>query len=374
MKLKLHNLPISAHWRRATRWIYPDRSRPRRLLVHAGFHKTGSTALQYFLASAANKLRRRGILYPISGRAGSGHHNIAWQVTGNQLFEPSAGTIDDVAAEIAQFDGDAILSSEGFESLLEEPGLLNPLLLHPALREHESTVLIYVRNQSSYVESQYFSMVVGHGRGDEFMTFLQLALRYQLMDYNAIYTRWTACGSANLIVRNYHQLIGGSTTTDFCSIVCPDISLIKRKLSLSKINTRPPLRIALLNFYANRVQRSLERREEETIENICNALEGRPVTSSTELRLAFDRIFSTANQTLCRAAGLQETGLAWRDPAPVGAVPMERLFSLELHNIIAGNLPNLDVQTFINSLLAGLSCSQYSSFFDKIGLKGGNRD
>lgn len=50
------------------------------IILHAGVHKTGSTALQAALAAARPDLRQLGILYP--GREFPAHHAAAWAVAG----------------------------------------------------------------------------------------------------------------------------------------------------------------------------------------------------------------------------------------------------------------------------------------------------
>jgi hypothetical protein len=51
----------------------------RRLVIHAGFHKSGTTALQEAFDSQSEELRERGIIYPNIGR--KAHHRIAWALT-----------------------------------------------------------------------------------------------------------------------------------------------------------------------------------------------------------------------------------------------------------------------------------------------------
>ena len=135
---------VSTHWPAAL-------AGQRRVLLHVGLHKTGSTALQRFLANAAEELRVRGVLYPVSGRPANseGHHNIAWQMGGDRRFRSFAGTLDDVASEISSFPGDAILSSEDFETILGTPIRFVPLLEHPLLKDHAFTIVFWVRDQAS---------------------------------------------------------------------------------------------------------------------------------------------------------------------------------------------------------------------------------
>ena len=83
---------------------------------------------------------------------GHGHHNIAWQIMRDRRFMRTVGTIDDLASEVAHFDGDVILSSEDFELIIDCPDRFAPLRLHPALRDREFTFVVYVRNQVAYAE------------------------------------------------------------------------------------------------------------------------------------------------------------------------------------------------------------------------------
>ena len=113
------------------------------MLLHTGLHKTGTTALQSFLSTAAEELSTRGLLYPMAGRPPDfpdGHHNIAWQLGGDRRFRSSAGTLDDVASEISAFPGDAILSSEDFEGVLGTPRRLSLIVNHPLLSVRPGTL------------------------------------------------------------------------------------------------------------------------------------------------------------------------------------------------------------------------------------------
>src|SRR5207248_9700162 len=109
---------------KSAHWVCAAEPGQRRVLLHVGLHKTGTTALQLFLSNSAEHLQAQGVVYPRSGRppeSTAGHHNIAWQLAGDRRFRSSAGTLDDVASEIASWPGDAILSSEDFESILGTP-------------------------------------------------------------------------------------------------------------------------------------------------------------------------------------------------------------------------------------------------------------
>ncbi|MEY3317986.1 MAG: hypothetical protein RL540_358 [Actinomycetota bacterium] len=52
----------------------------RRLVIHAGFHKSGTTALQEAFDAQSEELKSAGIIYPNIGR--KAHHRVAWALTG----------------------------------------------------------------------------------------------------------------------------------------------------------------------------------------------------------------------------------------------------------------------------------------------------
>ena len=148
------------------------------MLLHVGLHKTGTTALQRFLSGAAADFQTHGVLYPKSGRSidsADAHHNIAWQMGGDRRFRSSRGALNDVAAEISSFPGDAIISSEDFESILGTPARFMPMLKHPLLKGHAFTIVFWVRDQASYLESLFFEML-RHRMAQEAVRFGESAL------------------------------------------------------------------------------------------------------------------------------------------------------------------------------------------------------
>jgi len=65
-----------------------------------------------------------------------------------------------------KFRCDGLLSSEDFETALVSPELLSPLLNHRLLSEQTFTLVCYVREQASYLESLFFEML-NHGMAVE---------------------------------------------------------------------------------------------------------------------------------------------------------------------------------------------------------------
>ncbi|MHB8232145.1 MAG: hypothetical protein ACYDDB_04520 [bacterium] len=74
----------------------------KKLFLHIGTHKTGTTALQSLLATNDRLLSNSGVLFPSAGRIGkySGHHNIARELNDEVSFKEKYGTLERLCREI----------------------------------------------------------------------------------------------------------------------------------------------------------------------------------------------------------------------------------------------------------------------------------
>ena len=317
---------LGAHWPAA-----PGR---RRVLLHCGLHKTGSSALQYFFCFAAGLLRARGILYPVTGRppaVRNAQHNIAWQLAGDARFDPRAGTVDDLAAEIGAFPGDAIVSSEDFESLLETPERLAPLLRHPALRGHAFTLLIYLRDQASYLEALFpellrhdltitpaemYDRIIARGA-------LRDAARVFQFDYAALLARLRRLTGAEVALRAYDRLEGGTLVFDIIAYAGLGIVIVEGD-ARQRINPRPPLESTLGSFCGPPVRKLL------AMPRIRALLKGRRASLSPALRARLAARFAGGNRSVEQAAGWPAGSLHIDPRIPSDALVMEHLFTPEL--------------------------------------------
>ena len=91
----------------------------KKLIVHAGFPKTGTTSLQSSLAEARSSLLTQGILYPES--RGSAQHSAAWALTqktfgweGRGGYKTSANEWNELVKKVHSVNETVLLSSEFF--------------------------------------------------------------------------------------------------------------------------------------------------------------------------------------------------------------------------------------------------------------------
>jgi hypothetical protein len=223
---------------------------PRRLILHVGYYKTGTTALQDQLYHLRQELEGQGVLYPRAGRPALGntsHSGLSfqelhragsrlpfWYTQRSEFAEYVAGNTeparDSIAAEINASSADTvILSSEEFIRFGGHQGV-------PAEQSRELvrglgvdhvTVVCYVRRPDGYLESWYNQLVkMGLPTHRLSPTLTQSSRRRHRYygthhtDYDRMIEYWAhQVGCDELIVRNFDQLRNGSIFEDFSSAV-----------------------------------------------------------------------------------------------------------------------------------------------------------
>jgi hypothetical protein len=133
----------------------------RELFIHIGTHKTGTTSIQHFLRSNADKLLGNGVYVPAAGTLNelSGHHNIAWELCGDERFLPEKGKLEDLILELGHTTARrAVVSSEDLECLLAHPARLADM--HNRLRKAgwEPRYVVFFRNAPDYALSLYHEL------------------------------------------------------------------------------------------------------------------------------------------------------------------------------------------------------------------------
>jgi hypothetical protein len=191
-------------------------SERRTCFLHVGTHKTGTTSIQAALAELPRPTTRGDIHVPHAGRAdiGGGHHNLAWELNGDDRFDPARGGLAAVLVEImTRGCSRVVLSSEDFEYLHARPEALRRLT--DGLKEigYRPVIVIYLRPQASYLESLYAELV-RHGLPvtfDAFFDHVIAAGRFEFkdrwrfaFDYDGFAQSFAAAfGHDNVIVRAY---------------------------------------------------------------------------------------------------------------------------------------------------------------------------
>lgn len=140
----------------------------KRVILHIGMHKTGSTSIQGFFSRNRHVLRAAGILYPYSegpdGRRLPKHNAIFKAISHeadrgapHPFYGPSAMVIEATARQIERSRARvAVLSAEGLSG--EKPDFARALA--PFRDRFEVTVVVFLRRPDQWLESFYRQMVM----------------------------------------------------------------------------------------------------------------------------------------------------------------------------------------------------------------------
>lgn len=127
-----------------------------RLIIHAGFPKTGTTSLQASLASARESLKSQGIHYP--KRHGSAQHDAAWALTERVFgWEGRGGSVTPITAwsslveEVKNTKETALISSE----FLSHASAAQVKRIQSDLDIANTTVVFTLRSIAKILPSRY---------------------------------------------------------------------------------------------------------------------------------------------------------------------------------------------------------------------------
>ena len=160
------------------------------IFLHIGTHKTGSTAIQRFLARAGEALSQQGVLYPRAGCPNTdwsdqyGQHKLHWSLVGKRGISDDH-VWHDLQREIEACSAERILLSiEGFDHIRTQK--IERVLEY--LRPHPVRVLVYLRPPVQFLRSVYKQRVKGGKYGGSFVRFVkEMTPRCNYLD---LVSRW----------------------------------------------------------------------------------------------------------------------------------------------------------------------------------------
>ena len=206
----------------------PGAREKRRLVVHIGANKTGSSAVQKFLSVNVGSLRELGIIVPsqrfAATRQVSGFHVYAFAELLSDPVGPASLTASIRTLAKAHPDAGAILlSAENLMAHPDAPGLFRGLL-----DEFDLRVVAYVRRQDDLLLSSWQQW---HSKGSADFWAYALEAVGILGDWAAHLTRWEEVVSRDRItVRVFEKgkLHGGDVIDDFSRCVGLPIGRLRR--------------------------------------------------------------------------------------------------------------------------------------------------
>lgn len=190
-----------------------------KLIIHIGTFKTGTTALQKYLAGRRERLlSESGLIFPRAGEIpAGGHHNLVYEVTGSWKHVPDRGGFKELEREILEGSPKAVLvSAENLSSY----AVGNPVVA-PRFGEFARhmgmpvQVVCYVRPQWEYIDSYYSQGVKSGYTTCSFQSFVNSALGEAIYDYEQVVAPWESVAE-RIMVRPYP---GRELIPDMCRVL-----------------------------------------------------------------------------------------------------------------------------------------------------------
>ena len=192
----------------------------RRIILHIGRHKSGTSSLQHCLGGNREKLSAQGVLYPHTGSSNRiAHHDIA-RATNTRLSDgrDMIDIVSGLMAEVQPHHDQLLLSSEAFQNVSD---LTRVRELVAALGATDVHVIAYVREHLDYAVSSFRQMVQNQKK---FATFQRQVIGMKSM--TPFLTRWEDIGALTVKWFDRNVFQGGDVITDFCAETGLDVDTL----------------------------------------------------------------------------------------------------------------------------------------------------
>jgi hypothetical protein len=180
----------------------------KKIFLHIGMDKTGTTAIQSFFNKNRALLKTKGLLYPETGENRVAHYELSGSLGffhGKKNIFPDPSTLSEkIATEISEFET-IIFSSEFF---------MIPANIQPVkhfFSDYDTKIIIYLRRHDTWWESVYNQAVKTvvlppWGRGFENYMNFQNRKHSKRGKYRNLVDMWAnSFGKENIIVRPYEK-------------------------------------------------------------------------------------------------------------------------------------------------------------------------
>lgn len=194
----------------------------KKINMHIGFGKTGTTSIQFFCKKNSSRLLEHGHFYPESGQLQGGHHLLA--PLGEKLISDEVRILYKQLIEEVQEckANEIVLSSENF--CFSNDSFVN--FVWGELKNFDVRIIFYVRPQPSLIESTFLErQKTGKSKSDSIYSFY--CEHKKSFDFNLRISPWEECfGREAVTCRVYDRhIIGDDVISDFLSLIgLPDFS------------------------------------------------------------------------------------------------------------------------------------------------------
>lgn len=220
-----------------------------KIIIHAGLHKTGTSAIQNFLNLNRDRLLKLGINYPNTAPFAA-HHNLASRLVGYSKCELSLA-IKDVNRTIATLKGLSPMSTLVISSEMLCEGL-DPIVFKYLYKLFDEVEFhFYIRKQSCLIESAYNQQVKQNSESrliNEYTPYFENIYK-QLKWFEK------SIKNSKIVAHIYDKslLINFDVVDDFCQKVL-NLNVEIEKSESEKINTSLSIPACLLMTRINKIE------------------------------------------------------------------------------------------------------------------------
>lgn len=332
------------------------------LFLHVGLPKTGSSSIQYFLASNAKKLFKKGLHYPnlfgeventLKVKIGSGNgHAISRVLTGAKK-----GTKGQTAKTVFAVLSKALIRAEGRDLLISSEGLYKISSKKHIERIHEIAkshgysikVIIYLRRQDQALTSIYNQKVKRHRQTSSLVNWVSEFYKKEerLKFYSLLERLSSQYGKENIIPRVFErqQLKNNDLIYDFCSVLGIEMSkdfvrsIGKKNPSLSEKSVELMRQLNYLNPTKTFTNRYMD--VEQVLQDnlgVLNQKDKLPYELANEVV----QFFNEENKKVASEYFGRKDGVLFQS-MPTESTPEELTFSTkEISLVFGGLLLNID--------------------------------
>ena len=170
-------------------YIRYERLQLKRIILHAGQHKTGTSAVQRFCADHREALLRLGYLYPATGLGNSGNHGRLVL----QLLSRTASERNDARSQLekelaSNSDCDVIISAEYLSSILGREGSRSGIISLFQEYRRAVSIIIYVRSDVDLINASYAQNVKSFKVGESIKEVTKGRMDASLRNYQSYRT------------------------------------------------------------------------------------------------------------------------------------------------------------------------------------------
>lgn len=193
----------------------------RTIFIHAGMHKTGSTAIQIFLTGNRDRLRDLGVYLPVVGTEVHSHNHTALVSATTRIDQADPGNAcERLRAELAHAGNprQVLISAEQFSARFGHVPFLDKLGRLCASLGYAPHVIAYIRPQAAVINSMYTQHVKNWRAVGPFHQYFQVELAAPLRQLPNLFAGLRSDPRFRLTVRPYsRQIISAGLIKDFLS-------------------------------------------------------------------------------------------------------------------------------------------------------------